>query len=132
MSRTASRTATVCLIAMAGLALAVPSAQARGGDPRVESQGACSQQSDWKLKAKPDNGRIEIEFEVDSNVVGQTWQVRISDNGTRVFQGTAVTQAPSGSFSVDRRVADAAGTDHFLAQARNRATGETCSGRVNL
>lgn len=132
MSRTMFRTAAVGALALASLAVAVPGASAGGPDGRVEAQGSCSGSSDWKLTAKPDDGRIEVEYEVDSNVTGQTWQVRISDQGAVVFAGSAVTRGPSGSFSVERKVPDRAGTDRFLAQARNAATGETCSGRVDL
>ena len=103
-----------------------------GGGGEVIATGNCSGATDWKMKAKPDNGLIEVEFEVDSNRVGQTWAVRITDNGVQVFAGNRVTQAPSGSFEVQRRVANRAGVDHFVGTARNPATGELCTGRVNL
>lgn len=128
----ASRAATVGIAVLASLAVGLPAASASGGGVRVQSQGACSQASAWKLNAKPDNGRIELGFEVDSNVVGQNWQVKITDNGVTVFQGSKVTVAPSGSFSVSRRVPNRAGADAFVARARNNATGESCTGRVTL
>lgn len=103
-----------------------------GGGGDVRTSGPCSAQSDWKMKAKPDNGRIELEFEVDSNRVGQTWSVRITDNGVQIFSGNRVTQAPSGSFEVRRLTANRVGVDHFVGTARNAATGEVCTGRVNL
>jgi hypothetical protein len=98
----------------------------------VTHRGSCSAASDWKLKAKHDGGRIELDFEVDSNVVGQTWNVAIRQDGTRIFKGTRVTKAPSGSFEVRRRPADTAGPDRFVVRAKNRATGETCVGRVTV
>ena len=58
-------------------------AHANGGD--VIRRGNCSGSSDWKLKLSPEDGRIEVEFEVDSNVAGQTWQVRITKNGNQIF-----------------------------------------------
>jgi hypothetical protein len=103
-----------------------------GGGGGITTEGACSATSDWKLKVSPENNRLEVEFEVDSNVVGQTWKVRLSDNGVRFFQGTAVTQDPSGSFEVRKLTADQAGTDNILAQAKNMATGETCKGTASL
>lgn len=116
----------------AGLALTmtVP-AQARGGGGVIH-EGPCSMNSDWKLKAKHDDGRLEVEAEVDSNQVGQTWHYRILDNGSVADKGKKVTQAPSGSFEVHARIANAAGTDHIKFQAANRATGETCKGKVAL
>ena len=107
-------------------------ASASGSDDEVERRGDCSAGSDWKLSAKPDDGRIEVEFEVDSNQVGQTWSVRITDNGINVFRGTRTTLAPSGSFSVERHVPDQAGVDAFRAVATNAATGERCVGTVRL
>jgi hypothetical protein len=103
-----------------------------GGNGAVTTRGNCSGQTDWKLKVKPDNGRLELEFEVDQNVNGATWNVRINQDGSRIFTGSRVTQAPSGSFEVKRRPNDAAGTDMFAARATNASTGETCVGRVSI
>lgn len=71
-------------------------------------------------------------MEVDSNRVGQTWTVRITDNGMQIFAGNRVTQAPSGSFTVRTLTANRAGVDHFVGTARNATTGESCLARVNL
>jgi hypothetical protein len=117
----------------AGLAFAmtVP-AQASHGGGGVEHSGQCSAGSVWKLKAKADDGQIEVEAEIDSNVVGQVWKWKISDNGTAVAKGTSTTQAPSGSFSVNRLVANQAGDDKFVLKASTASTGETCKGKVTL
>jgi hypothetical protein len=101
-------------------------------DSDIERPGTCSGASSAKLKLSPENGRIEVEFEVDSNRVGQTWSVRITDNGVQVFAGSRVTQAPSGSFEVGRQATNRAGVDHFVGTARNAATGEVCTGRISL
>jgi hypothetical protein len=127
--RTRTKLAAAALAATLVLGIA-PAAHAGGGE--VIRRGACSATSDWKLKAKPDNARIELEFEVDSNVVGQTWNVTLRQNGDRIFNGTRVTQGPSGSFELRRRPTDTAGTDRFFARAVNPGTGETCVGRVSL
>jgi hypothetical protein len=127
------RTSAVVALA-AGLAmspLAVASAQAQGGGGnRVEASGSCTGGGTWKLKAKPDDGRLEIEFEVDTNVVGQTWATRITDNWVRVYSANRRTVAPSGSFSVELRSANRSGTDVIRARATRGA--RTCSGSVRL
>jgi hypothetical protein len=105
---------------------------ASAGGADVIRRGSCSAGSDWKLKLSPDDGRIEVEFEVDSNVNGQTWHVKILQNGNRIFAGNRVTQAPSGSFEVRKLANDTAGTDSFRARAANAATGETCVGRASI
>ncbi|MGI8529525.1 MAG: hypothetical protein ACR2KO_08620 [Geodermatophilaceae bacterium] len=76
--------------------------------------------------------RIEVEFEVEFDINGQNWQVRLSDNGTRIFQGTRTTVGPSGSFEVRAVTANQAGPDNILGRARNPQTGETCVGRVTF
>lgn len=122
-------------VAVSALALTLgfaPAAFASGGGG-VERSGMCSSHSTWKLKAKAeDRGRLEVEYEVDSNVVGQTWRVRLADNGRVFLATTRRTVAPSGSFEVHARTANRAGTDVILATARNAATGETCTGRLRI
>ena len=105
---------------------------ASANDQDVIVTGSCSGASDWKLKLSPENGSIESEFEVDSNVVGQVWKVRITDNGTLVFKGTKTTVAPSGSFEARSISADKAGADVFTALAKNPTTGETCRAQATF
>ncbi|MDP9239399.1 MAG: hypothetical protein M3O55_02000 [Actinomycetota bacterium] len=116
----------------ATLVALAPVASASGGDGEVRNSGKCSGTATWKMKAKPDNGRLEVEFEVDSNRVGQTWAVTLKDNGVVIFSGNRVTQAPNGSFQVRRLTANRAGVDHFVGTARNAASGQTCNGTVNI
>ena len=114
-------TGAVVLVASAAAA----TAEAKSGD--VVKRGTCSNHSVWKLKLKADSPLIESEFQVDSNVPGQSWNVRITDNGVKVFAGTKVTNTASGSFTVRRRTANLAGPDAFVATASNPSTGETCT-----
>jgi osmotically-inducible protein OsmY len=123
--------ATGILIATAvPLGAALPAQAASTGD--VRAAGSCSAASHWKLKAKPDDGRIEVEAEVDSNRVGQLWTWRLEHNGTVSARGQATTKAPSGSFTVNRRIVNASGPDTARFVARNPASGETCRGSVRL
>lgn len=65
-----SRTVMGALAALVLATLAAaPAAQAKEGD--VIRRGSCSAASDWKLKLSEEDGRIEVEFEVDQNVVGR-------------------------------------------------------------
>jgi hypothetical protein len=117
----------------ASLLMLAPAAYARGGGGTVvNAGGSCGGQSEWKMKLKPDNGRLQLEFEVDSNVSGQSWNVRIRQNGSRIFTGMRVTQGASGSFTVHRRPSDPTGIDRFVARATNPSTGETCVGRAHI
>jgi hypothetical protein len=103
-------------------------ALARDGD--VIRRGACTRVSDWKLKLSPENGRIEVEYEVDQNRNGDTWRVRIRHNDDVVFRGTRTTHAPSGSFEVRILQRNRNGDDVFKGRAVNLRTGEVCGGRA--
>jgi hypothetical protein len=127
--KTAAGLALSALMLLGLLGLANP-ASARDGD--VIRRGSCTNGAVWKLKLAPRDGRIEWEFEVDSNRNGQPWSVRVTDNNVAVFNATRTTVAPSGSFSVERTSANRAGTDRFVAVARNTRTGQTCTGRASL
>jgi hypothetical protein len=108
----------------AGLALAaVPAASAKDGDKLV--RGVCTQGSTAKLKLSDEDGRIEVEFEVDQNRNGVRWQVRLKRNGSVAARTAATTRAPSGSFEVRRVLGNGPGVDH-LAAAATSPSGERC------
>jgi hypothetical protein len=123
---------TLALGVLGSSAALAPSAFASHGGSGVRANGACSSQGTWQLKAKHDNSVIEVEGEVDTNHAGQHFAWRLVDNGTRVAKGTAVTVAPSGSFTVHRNIANRAGTDTITFRAVNTANGNTCTGSVSL
>jgi hypothetical protein len=121
----------IAVALVAAFALAVP-AVAAAGDRDVIREGSCSGRSDWKLKLSPENGRIEVEFEVDQNVVGDDWRIRIRHDGELAFRGTRTTRGASGSFEVRIVEPNNAGTDNFRARARNLSTGEVCVGAASF
>ena len=127
--RSGAVVALTAALAVPTVMLAATPAQASGGGG-VEARGTCGAGVTWKLKAKHDNGRIEVEYEVDSNRVGQLWTVGLTDNNVRVFSGQRRTVAPSGSFSVRVLATDRSGIDVL----RSRATfgGRVCSGAVSV
>jgi hypothetical protein len=102
----------------------------RAGGAEVRNHGSCTGATSWKIKAKPDDGRIEVEAEIDSNVSGQQWHWVLKHNGSISARGTSQTHGASGSFSVERRTVNAAGTDRLRFRATHN--GETCVARVRL
>ena len=121
------RVATVALLAT----IALP-APALANDADVIRRGSCSGSADWKLKASPEDGRIEVEGEVDSNRNGQRWRWRLRHNGSLSARGVATTRPPSGSFEARRVVVDLRGTDVLVFRAVNRRSGEICRGVVRF
>ena len=122
----------ILAVAMAALVMGALAGPAAAKDGAVIRTGDCSGRADWKLKGAPDDGRLEVEFEIDSNRIGQTWRVRLADNGNVFFRGTRQTLGPSGSFSVETRTANRAGTDRIVGFAKNPATGQTCKGVIRI
>ena len=107
--------------------LTVPAAFAKGRDHRaLRIQGVCTQQSTSTLKIKHEDGRLEVEFEVDQNQTGVPWMVTLSRNDAVVKTLTATTQAPSGSFEIRGRLRGQFGTDTIKAVATS-PSGETCT-----
>ena len=118
--------------ALSGLVLALtaaPLAVAKDGD--IIRRGNCTGATDWKLKLSEEDGRIEVEFEVDQNRNGVSWNVRLFQNGSQFARATRVTRGPSGSFELRRVAPNTAGTDAFRARA-TRASGEVCTGRASF
>ena len=70
---------------------AVPAAPAKDGD--VRRAGRCTGASTAKIKLSEENGRIEIEFEVDQNRVGVRWNIVLRRNGTVIRRASRVTRA---------------------------------------
>jgi len=121
------------LLATAAL-LAVPAvaapAHAKGGDA-VRNTADCASGT-IKVKAKADDGKLEVEGEVDTNRVGQEWNWSIRRDGDVVRRGTGTTAGASGSFSVNRRIGNPAGQDTIRFRAVRAATGKVCSVSVTL
>jgi hypothetical protein len=100
----------ISVLALAAVSVSAASAAPEKSGPRVIRSGKCAGSATWKLKLKNDDGRLEIEFEVDQNVVGRRWDVALKRNARTVFSGARTTRAPSGSFTVRKLVAGLGGT----------------------
>jgi hypothetical protein len=104
----------------------------RGGgrdDGETRVTGRCTGRSTAKFKVKPDDGRVEAEFEVDQNRNGVTWRVRLRRGNRTLVSTRATTRAPSGSFSVERKVP--AGRGAITATATS-PSGEVCRARATI
>jgi hypothetical protein len=118
----------VALLVAAVALLTAPAAVAKDGD--ILRVGSCTKSSSSKIKLSEENGRIEVEFEVDQNRNGVRWNVRIAKNGSRIARMTRVTRGPSGSFEARILARNSAGPDRFVATATR--AGETCTARATF
>ena len=121
---------TLIITALATAALLVFGSTAiAASNPGILKTGKCSAGATWKLKAKRDDGGVEIEFEVDQTKVGRRWSVVVGRNGAVVFRGTRRTVAPSGSFEVGKLLP---GGGRIVATAKALATGQTCKAALSV
>jgi len=129
MTITRSLAVTTTLAAVLATPLAIGTAQAKG--TAVTKSGTCAGgNTHYTLKAKQDNGLVEVEWQVDSNKVGQVWSVGIRDNGATFVSGHRTTQAPSGSFTVHRNTGNRAGGD--VIRARSVHGAQTCVAQLTV
>jgi hypothetical protein len=121
---------TICILSLSLLvtaaSLGLAASAGAKNRPEVRVSGTCTGPSTSKLKLHPDDGRLETEFEVDQNRVGQRWRVVLTRNGRVAARSVRRTVAPSGSFELSRMLRDGAGRDRVVARARNLRTGERC------
>ena len=111
-------------LAVVAAAVAAPAALAKDGDVRV--RGTCTKASSVKLKLSEEDGRIEVELEVDQNRSGVRWTVAFKQNGKPLARRTAVTRPPSGSFELRLLAPNLPGRDVIAAKATSPA-GEVCT-----
>jgi len=123
-------TTAAITVSFAAPLLAAGSPAFASGGGGVRASGACTNGGHFTLKAKHDDGKIEMEYQVDSNRAGQVWAVRITDNGAVVVSRHATTARPSGSFTIRKDIANRPGTDKIHARATFK--NHTCGGTVTL
>lgn len=112
-----------------GAGVAAPGNAAERGGGGVRAVGGCSGGgARWTLKAKHDDGRIEVEGEIDSHRSGQVWHWTFDHNASISATGRSTTAGLSSSFEVRRRMADLAGADHVVFRATHGQ--QVCRGTV--
>lgn len=124
-ARTLSKVAVLATVGLVAVPAAAAPALASGDDAEVRASRTCAT-GVIKVKAKADDGRIEVEGEVDTNRRGQSWAWTFRRDGNLVARGTGITAGPSGSFSVERRIANPAGADTIVFRAVRTGTDRVC------
>ena len=94
------------------------------------ARGSCSRgPGDWTLRVRRDDGALRVRFTIDDVAAGQSWQLFLSDNGTRIFSGTKSSDA-AGEVRVSKRTTNRAGSDRIAASGVNTVNGTTCEGTL--
>ena len=142
MRRLTALTLATAVVLGGGIVLA-PAASADDDEREERTRGACTATSFFKAELEADDGEIETEFEVKSQVAGQRWTYTLTQNGTVVSTSTRTARAdddddddryddsPSPRYRAEvgweRDRPDTAGSDTFVMRALNTVTGEVCS-----
>jgi len=123
-----NKTTLASVAAAAVLAtVSVPTAAQAAGAAKINS-GGCSGAAEWKLKLSPQNGGIEVEYEIDASRRGQQWRVTLFHDGRRFTRDVFTTAGRSGSFTVRRVESNRAGGDRITGHAFRLGDGQTCRG----
>lgn len=122
----------VMFAALAVATVAALAGPAVAGDVRVRVKGPCSARSEWEMRLEDRGSTLRVRWDVDSGVVGETWNMALSHNGTQIANTSRTTNANGEAELRLRGVTDRAGTDSFAGTASNPATGETCSGSASI
>jgi hypothetical protein len=88
---------------LAAVVSLVPQAAAHGDDDEAREEGRCAKGIRWRMEAKPDDGRVELEVELDTDRTGKRWSWVLAHNGSLSDRGFARTRGSSGSFEPARR-----------------------------
>lgn len=111
------------------VALMLAAAPAHARD-EVRRRGSCSGgPGNWTLRVRLDDGVFRLRFKIDDVPAGQSWQLFMSDNGTRIYSGTK-TPDSGGEVRVSKRTTNRAGSDRIVASGVNTRTGTTCEGSL--
>jgi hypothetical protein len=131
MARTGLRTMALAMAVMLAVAVAVAvAASDASADDEVRRRGSCSGgPGDWTLRVRRDDGALRVRFSIDDVAAGQSWQLFLSDNGTRIYSGTKTSSA-GGEVRVRTRTANRVGSDRIAASGVNTRTGTTCEGSL--
>lgn len=125
---------TIPVAALLLLAFAPGATQARdgGGDrPQVLAPGACGHGARSWLRLRGRDSAIAMDFEVDENRAGRRWKIVVVHERRVAWRGWGRTHAPSGSFSLEQRVADWPGPDQVMVRAVG-PRGITCQATATL
>jgi hypothetical protein len=119
------------LAAGAGLGLASQAAADHGGGSDVRVQGSCTGSTRSELRVRAEDGRLRIEFRIDTGKRYRAWSVVILRERRIVFRGTMRAGRGTDRVDVRRTIDDWPGTDKVVARASARG-GQSCIATVSV
>jgi hypothetical protein len=123
-----ARPIRLVVVAVLTLVTTASSVWAGGGD--TTRSGSCSGHGDWKLRVRRETATtIRVRFDIERVQPGDTWQLYLSDNGTRIFSASRVADS-EGELRAVKVTANRSGTDHVKGSGVNVSAGGTCDGAL--
>ena len=123
-----SRAALVAACVVLMLVAASPGARAGAGD--VRRSGSCSGRGEWHLRVRHATPTtIRVSFTIERLDQGDTWQLFVSDNGTRIASASRVVDAGE-EVRVTKVTANRSGDDRVRASGVNVTDGGSCDGAL--
>lgn len=98
-------------------------------DDDQTDRGSCEGSGSYELSVEPEDGGLEVSFELQSFGADETWTVAIEHDGIPLLEGERRTDE-DGEIDLDVYAQDTAGNDEFRARATN-ADGQTCTTTVS-
>ncbi len=117
-------TLLTALLVLSGLVLP-PTFAHDDHDHSIIRQSACGGGVKSKLSASPENGRIEVEYEVDNAQPGDTWRIVIRKNGAVILRTQKRVNA-AGDAEVRVLTANGNGNERIVASATRVGGGGSC------
>jgi hypothetical protein len=98
-------------------------------DHELIRQSACGGGVKSKVSASPENGRIEVEYEVDNAQPGDTWRIVIRRNG-KVILRTRKRVNAAGNAEIRVLTPNGNGNERIAASATRVGGGGSCEATV--
>ena len=118
------------LVAALALLLIATASPARAGGT-VTRDGSCSGPGEWTLRVRRETSTtIRVRFLIQRVDPGETWQLFLSDNGTRIFSASRVADA-DGELRAVKVTSNRSGTDRVKGSGVNIDSGGSCEGVVS-
>lgn len=113
MNRTIALTTAAALVAGTATLAVAGAAQADGPERHAHGTVAGAR---YEMSAEKDNGRFEVDADLDGVPAGSTWRMVVRHDGTKVATRTAGAVRDDGRYDVDFpevRRSDSSGADTF-------------------
>jgi hypothetical protein len=122
------RTALVGASVLLSFVATTPLAEAGSAD--VTRRGSCSGRGEWKLRVRHETATtIRVRFQIDRLDTGDTWQLFLSDNGTRILSASR-TVGSDGQVRAVKVTSNRPGDDRIKGSGVNTSASGSCDGSL--